>query len=237
MRAHDQNAQPPPDPRGRANRAPSPRSPAPDSSHNQVNRDHWASRAVKQTPRCTTPPTTMPKGKMPAQQAKGCHRKAPAHGAKRSHPHAGTQTHVHPGTIQQTSIPHSSTRPRSPTQKAREPTVPKPKPIRKPRPIHPETNPGKPAHLNHADPSKPPPPDRKGTGVSNRNQDKEPETEPEPPKTKQRPQPSKANHPSPPQEETYTHPSIRTTPRAHKTLDTQVDPAPPPPTDPAECAP
>ncbi|XP_047223799.1 pollen-specific leucine-rich repeat extensin-like protein 3 [Girardinichthys multiradiatus] len=53
-----------------------------------------------------------------------------------------------------------------------------------------------------------------------------------PPKTKQCPQPSKANHPSPPQKEAYTHPNIRTTPRAHKTLDTQVDPAPPPPADP-----
>ncbi|XP_047233560.1 extensin-like [Girardinichthys multiradiatus] len=115
-------------------------------------------------------------------------------------------------------------------QKAREPT--EPKPIRKPRPIHPETNPGQPAHSGHADPSKPPPPDRKGTSVSNRNQDKEPETEPEPPKTKQRPQPSKANHPSPPQKETYTHPNIRTTPRAHKTLDSQADTAPPPPADP-----
>ncbi|XP_047245507.1 extensin-like [Girardinichthys multiradiatus] len=114
-------------------------------------------------------------------------------------------------------------------QKAREPT--EPKPIRKPRPIHPETNPGQPVHSNHADPSEPPPPDRKGTGISNQNQDKEPETEPEPPKTKRCPQPSKANHPSPPQKETYTHPNIRT-PRAHKTLDTQVDPAPPPPADP-----
>ncbi|MED6277515.1 hypothetical protein CHARACLAT_014261 [Characodon lateralis] len=53
-----------------------------------------------------------------------------------------------------------------------------------------------------------------------------------PPKTKRRPHPSKANHPSPPQKETYTHPNIRTTPRAHKTLDTQVDPAPRPPADP-----
>ncbi|XP_047247570.1 basic salivary proline-rich protein 1-like [Girardinichthys multiradiatus] len=117
-------------------------------------------------------------------------------------------------------------------QKAREPTEPKPKPIRKPRPIHPETNPGQPTHSNHADPSEPPSPDRKVTGVSNWNQDKEPETKLEPPKTKRRPQPSKANHPSPPKKETYTHPNIQTTPRAHKTLDTQVDPAPPPPTDP-----
>ncbi|MEQ2216898.1 hypothetical protein XENOCAPTIV_024835, partial [Xenoophorus captivus] len=65
--------------------------------HRQANRDHRASWAVKQTPRCTTPPTTMPKGKTPAQQAEGRHRKAPAHGAKRSHPHPETQTHLHPG--------------------------------------------------------------------------------------------------------------------------------------------
>ncbi|MEQ2159696.1 hypothetical protein GOODEAATRI_025693, partial [Goodea atripinnis] len=39
----------------------------------------------------------MPKGKTPAQQAEGRHRKAPAHGAKRSHPHPETQTHLHPG--------------------------------------------------------------------------------------------------------------------------------------------
>ncbi|XP_047226608.1 proteoglycan 4-like [Girardinichthys multiradiatus] len=83
-------------------------------------------------------------------------------------------------------------------QKAREPTEPKPKPIRKPRPIHPETNPGQPAHSDHADPSEPPPPDRKGTSVSNRNQDKEPETEPEPPKTKQH-LPTSEGNPHPPQ--------------------------------------
>ncbi|XP_047246486.1 basic proline-rich protein-like [Girardinichthys multiradiatus] len=35
-RAHDQHVQPLPNPRARANRAPSPRSPAPDSSHNQT---------------------------------------------------------------------------------------------------------------------------------------------------------------------------------------------------------
>ncbi|XP_047209005.1 extensin-like [Girardinichthys multiradiatus] len=80
-------------------------------------------------------------------------------------------------------------------KRQREPTEPKPKAIRKSRPVHPETNPSQPAHSNHADPSEPPPSDRKGTGISNRNQDKEPETEPEPPKTKQRPHPSKANHP------------------------------------------
>ncbi|XP_047210689.1 extensin-like [Girardinichthys multiradiatus] len=95
-----------------------------------------------------------------------------------------------------------------------------------------ELSDARPAAPRPGDPSEPPPPDTKGTGVSNRNQDKEPETEPEPPKTKQRPHPSRANHPSPPQKETYTHTNIRTTPRAHKTLDTQVDPAPPPPADP-----
>ncbi|XP_047208473.1 early nodulin-75-like [Girardinichthys multiradiatus] len=65
--------------------------------HRQANRDHRASWAVKQTPRCTTPPTTMPKGKTLAQQAEGRHRKSPAHGAKRSHPHPETQTPLHPG--------------------------------------------------------------------------------------------------------------------------------------------
>ncbi|MEQ2180913.1 hypothetical protein GOODEAATRI_006142 [Goodea atripinnis] len=39
----------------------------------------------------------MPKGKTLAQQAEGCHRKAPAHAAKRPHPHPETQTHLHPG--------------------------------------------------------------------------------------------------------------------------------------------
>ncbi|MED6253415.1 hypothetical protein ATANTOWER_029054, partial [Ataeniobius toweri] len=43
------------------------------------------------------PPTTMPKGKTPAQQAEGCHRKAPAHAAKRPHPDPETQIHLHPG--------------------------------------------------------------------------------------------------------------------------------------------
>ncbi|MED6295475.1 hypothetical protein CHARACLAT_032232 [Characodon lateralis] len=39
----------------------------------------------------------MPKGKTPAQQAEGCHRKAPAHAARRPHPNPETQTHLHPG--------------------------------------------------------------------------------------------------------------------------------------------
>ncbi|KAK5604086.1 hypothetical protein CRENBAI_023414, partial [Crenichthys baileyi] len=34
------------------------------------------------------------------------------------------------------------------------------------------------------------------------------------------------------QKKTYTHPNIQTTPTTHKTLDTQVDSVPPPPTDP-----
>ncbi|MEQ2261511.1 hypothetical protein XENORESO_011439 [Xenotaenia resolanae] len=46
---------------------------------------HRASQAVKQTLQCTTPPTTVPKGKTPAQQAEGRHRKATAHTAKRLH--------------------------------------------------------------------------------------------------------------------------------------------------------
>ncbi|MEQ2289066.1 hypothetical protein AMECASPLE_029327 [Ameca splendens] len=134
-----------------------------------------------------------------------------------------------------THTPARSSPTRKPTpkpKKGREPTEPKPKPTKKLRPVHLEIILGHPARPNHADPSDPPPPDRTGTGVRIRNPDKEPESKPEPPRSKQCPSLPKANHPPPPQKKTYTHPNIRTTPRTHKTLDTQDDSAPPPPTDP-----
>ncbi|KAK5611395.1 hypothetical protein CRENBAI_017403 [Crenichthys baileyi] len=71
------------------------------------------------------------------------------------------------------------------------------------------------------------------TRIRNWNLDKEPESKSEPPRSKRCPSLPKANHPPPPRKKTYTHPNIRTTPRTHKTLDSQVDSAPPPPTDPA----
>ncbi|KAK5600850.1 hypothetical protein CRENBAI_008657, partial [Crenichthys baileyi] len=71
--------------------------------HSQANRDHRASRAVKQTPRWTTPPTTMPKGKTPAQQAEGGM-------AKTANPEHTEPTRKHPAN----GKPHPSTRPRSP---------------------------------------------------------------------------------------------------------------------------
>ncbi|MEQ2222269.1 hypothetical protein ILYODFUR_024423 [Ilyodon furcidens] len=131
--------------------------------------------------------------------------------------------------------PFRSSLVRKPTPKptkGKEPTEPKPKPTKKPRPVHPEINPGQPARPNHADPSNHPSPDRTGTDIRNWNPDKESESEPEPPRSKRCPSPPKANHPPPPQKKTYTHPNIRTTPRTHKKLDTQVDSAPSPPTDP-----
>ncbi|KAK5614371.1 hypothetical protein CRENBAI_000611 [Crenichthys baileyi] len=70
---HDQHAQPPLNPRGRA------QSPMPGTGLQP--QPGKSSQAVKQTPRCTTPP----KGETPTQQAKGCHRKATAYAAKRPH--------------------------------------------------------------------------------------------------------------------------------------------------------
>ncbi|KAK5602925.1 hypothetical protein CRENBAI_019536 [Crenichthys baileyi] len=57
--------------------------------------------------------------------------------------------------------PHKKTHTKA--HKRKEPTVPKPKPTKKPRPVHPEINSGRPAHPNQAEPSDPPPPDRTGT--------------------------------------------------------------------------
>ncbi|MEQ2298661.1 hypothetical protein AMECASPLE_007564 [Ameca splendens] len=114
--------------------------------------------------------------------------------------------------------------------KGREPTEPKPKPNAETSPPRDQPRPAR--HPNHAEPSDPPPPDITVTGVRKRNLDKEPESEPEPPRSKQCPCPPKANHPPPSRKKTYTQPIIQTTPRTHKTLDTQDDSAPPPPTDP-----
>ncbi|MEQ2278476.1 hypothetical protein XENORESO_019355 [Xenotaenia resolanae] len=62
--------------------------------HIQKNRDPKGqpTSRVKQTPRCTTPPTTVPKEKTPAQQAEGQHKKATARTAKRSHSHSRHRT-------------------------------------------------------------------------------------------------------------------------------------------------
>ncbi|MED6285738.1 hypothetical protein CHARACLAT_032222 [Characodon lateralis] len=68
-RAHDQHVQPPPNPWGRANRAPSPRSLAPDSSHNQ------ASRATKHT-HSNTKAATYPH---PTQNGRPTQMQAPGH--------------------------------------------------------------------------------------------------------------------------------------------------------------
>ncbi|KAK5606346.1 hypothetical protein CRENBAI_022876 [Crenichthys baileyi] len=70
-RANDQHAQPPPNPQGRANRASSPRCPAPDSSHNQArgatNTSHTDTEAAnKPHPTQNDRPTQM--------QAPGQHR-------------------------------------------------------------------------------------------------------------------------------------------------------------------
>ncbi|KAK5614665.1 hypothetical protein CRENBAI_006255 [Crenichthys baileyi] len=57
-----------------------------------------ASQTVKQIPRYTTPPTTMPMGKTPVQQVEGCHRRATARTAKRLQPTPPeTHNHQHPG--------------------------------------------------------------------------------------------------------------------------------------------
>ncbi|KAK5611789.1 hypothetical protein CRENBAI_010162 [Crenichthys baileyi] len=100
----------------------------------QANRDHRANRAVKQTPRWTTPPTTMPKGKTPTQQAEGCHSARSKEAtppsrdadpptsrgmAKTANPEHTEPTRKHPAN----GKPHPSTRPRSPTQ-AQSPATP-----------------------------------------------------------------------------------------------------------------
>ncbi|MEQ2296104.1 hypothetical protein AMECASPLE_021478 [Ameca splendens] len=78
----------------------------------------------------------------------------------------------------------------------------------------------------------------KEAALQNRDRHQEPEyregtrIEPEPPRSKRCPSTPKANHPPPSRKKTCTHPNIRTTPRTHKTLDTQIDSAPPPPIDP-----
>ncbi|KAK5613130.1 hypothetical protein CRENBAI_001157 [Crenichthys baileyi] len=123
---------------------------------------------------------------------------------------------------------------RKPTQKptkGREPTEPKIEPNEKPRPVHSEIYPSGPARPNHGDPSDPPPLDRIRTDVRNQKQVKEPESDPEPPTSKRCLSPPKANHSPLPQKKTYTNPNIQTTSRTHKTLDAQVDFAPPLPTD------
>ncbi|MEQ2183488.1 hypothetical protein GOODEAATRI_033179 [Goodea atripinnis] len=51
------------------------------SAHRQANRDH---RAVKQTPRCTTPPTTMPKERRRPSEPKGATER-PQHTEQRGH--------------------------------------------------------------------------------------------------------------------------------------------------------
>ncbi|MED6281029.1 hypothetical protein CHARACLAT_017095 [Characodon lateralis] len=54
----------------------------------------------------------------------------------------------------------------------------------------------------------------------------------EPPTVQTMPISTQGQPPPSPQKKTYTHPNIRTSPRTHKTLDTQVGSAPPPPTEP-----
>ncbi|MEQ2293104.1 hypothetical protein AMECASPLE_029734 [Ameca splendens] len=61
-----------------------------------------ASQAVKQTQRCTTSPTTIPKRKTPPQQAEGHHRKATVHAAKR------LQNQQHPGQPSQANAKATS---------------------------------------------------------------------------------------------------------------------------------
>ncbi|MEQ2292762.1 hypothetical protein AMECASPLE_026237 [Ameca splendens] len=129
-----------------------------------------ASQAVKHTLRCTT----LPKGKTPAQQAEGRHRKATAHRAKRLHSSqdAAPPTSKRPKNMPEPHAPARSSHARKPTPKptkAKEPTQPKPKPTKKPRPVHPKINPGQPTRPNHADPSEPPPPDRTETQTRNQN--------------------------------------------------------------------
>ncbi|KAK5609686.1 hypothetical protein CRENBAI_026231 [Crenichthys baileyi] len=152
-RKHPANGKPHPSTRPRSpTQAQSPATPA---------LPHHARRS--EPPRTGPPPQhhiiqySPPKNKVPRESAPP---------RKEDPQHAGPRTCPTPIPLPE-AAPQGGP-PRGP-QKAREPTEPKPKPIRKPRPVHPETNPGPPAHLNHADPSEPPPPDRKGTGISNRN--------------------------------------------------------------------
>ncbi|MED6261881.1 hypothetical protein ATANTOWER_011312 [Ataeniobius toweri] len=53
--------------------------------HKQTNRDSQGQPGNQSDPQCSNPPTTVPKGKMPAQQAEGCLRKATARTTKRLH--------------------------------------------------------------------------------------------------------------------------------------------------------
>ncbi|MEQ2289506.1 hypothetical protein AMECASPLE_033733 [Ameca splendens] len=168
MRAHDQHAQPPPNPRGTANKAPSPRCPAPDRSHNQASRAtkhiplqhrgrhqaalmtnhpaHYHAQGKRHRPSKPKGATERPQhmqqgGHTPIQrrrptniqvsqaktiepsQTADCPEPAPQEhhtpfcafvGARRRP--LTPSTHNPPGTIQQTSKPHPSTRPRSLTQ-------------------------------------------------------------------------------------------------------------------------
>ncbi|KAK5609286.1 hypothetical protein CRENBAI_012823 [Crenichthys baileyi] len=229
-----------------------------------------ASQAVKQAPRSTTPPTTVPN---PASATLG----GKSHWAQ-DHPLNTTACHTMEDRTQQSkshaqsphcanALPpaqnkaprHKSAPPRKegpqhldqrlpdthtlarscPTRKptpkptkGREPTEPKPKPTEKPRPVHPEINPGQPARPNRAVPSNIPPPDRTGTSIRNRKADKEPELEPEPPRSKRYLSLSKANHPPPPQNKTYTQP-FEQLPEYIRPYTPRLTPLPP--TDPPPC--
>ncbi|KAK5612750.1 hypothetical protein CRENBAI_007600 [Crenichthys baileyi] len=120
-----------------------------------------------------------------------------------------------------------------PPQKAESPQSQKPKTQQEAETSQPKISPARPGPPNIADPSEPPPPDRT---IRNCNLDKEPESTLEPSMSKRCPSPPKANPPNlhPDRKKPTPTPTFGTnnSPEPHKTLDKQVDSAPPPPIDP-----
>ncbi|KAK5620998.1 hypothetical protein CRENBAI_015648 [Crenichthys baileyi] len=67
------------------------------------------SQAAKQTPQRTTPPTTVPRGKRPAQQTEACNRKATAHTTKRLYPPRRRTTNIQASQSQRHSHSNGDT--------------------------------------------------------------------------------------------------------------------------------
>ncbi|KAK5622542.1 hypothetical protein CRENBAI_001896 [Crenichthys baileyi] len=109
----------------------------------------------------------------------------------------------------------------TPATSGREPTGPTPKPTKSQNHSTLRITLASPPAKIKQTPLNPPQTESKPRTIRNQNQNKEPKSELQPPRPKLCLSPPKATHPPPPQKKTYNHPTLQTTPRTHKTLDTQ----------------